>query len=187
MTGHANCLHSYIKGRVFVSQVIHLIAEALGKDLKSGTTKRAHTIAVPERAQATTEISLKMASGEYRKQRHNFFKIPTLKQKTTYHYSIDCDPSRIFHGKIAQNTLDHKLGRRFNPNIAPTTDFADEIFCRNIILSDKPRKMSCSLTANTESITTKKTDASLLKAKDYCFVLQPKADHHESKLFCDFI
>ena len=58
------------KGSVFVSQIIHEVAEILGINLKNATTKPAQTIGVLERAHATIKTSLKMASGEYRKQWH---------------------------------------------------------------------------------------------------------------------
>ena len=54
------------KGSVFVSHVIHEVAEILGINLKHSTTKHAQTICALERAHATIKTSLKMASGEYR-------------------------------------------------------------------------------------------------------------------------
>ena len=54
------------KRSVFVSQVIHEVAEKLGKNLKHAITKHVQTIGVLERAHATIKTSLKMASGEYR-------------------------------------------------------------------------------------------------------------------------
>ena len=95
------------RGSVFVSQVIHEIAEILGINLKHATSKHAQTIGVPERAHATIKISLKMASGEYRRQWHNYLPIAILKYNTTYHSSIDCEPSRVFHGRVPHNILDH--------------------------------------------------------------------------------
>ena len=56
------------KRSVFVSQVIHEVAEILGISLKHATTKHAQTIGVLERAHATINTSSKVASGEYRKQ-----------------------------------------------------------------------------------------------------------------------
>ena len=51
----------------------------------------------------------------------------------------------------------------------------------------EPRKMSSSHISKTRDITTKKAKASPLNEKDYCFILQPKADHQESKIpFRDF-
>ena len=64
-----------------------------------------------------------MASGEYRKQWQKYLPIAILNYNTTYHSSIDCEPSRVLHGRVPHNILDHKLGWRFNPHTAPTTDF----------------------------------------------------------------
>ena len=144
------------KGSVFVSQVIHEVAKILSINLKHAKAKHAQTIGVLERAHATIKTSLKVASGEYRKQWHKYLPIAILNYNTTYHSSIDCEPSRVVHGRILHNILDHKHGLRFNPNIAPTTDFAEELMRRIKILYDKPRKTSSSHISNTRSITTKK-------------------------------
>ena len=141
------------KGSVFVSQVIHEVAEILGIKLKHATTQQAQTIGVLERAHATIKTSLKMASGEYRKQWLKNLPIAILNYNTTYHSSIDCEPSRMNHGRVPHNIRDHKLGLRFNPNSAPTTDFAEKLL--NFFMT-KPRKMSCNRTLKTRSIITKK-------------------------------
>ena len=159
----------------------------MGINLKHVTTKHAQTIGVLERAHATIKTSLKLASGEYRKQWHKYLPIAILKYNTTYHSSIDCEPSRVFHGRVPHNILDHKLGLRFNPNIAPTTDFAEELQRRTKILFDKTKKNVMQSYIKYKKYYDKKAKASPLKEKDYCFILQPKADHQGSKIpFCDF-
>ena len=174
------------KGSVFVSQVTHEVAEILGKNLKHATTKHAQTIGVLERAHATIKTSLKMASGEYRKQWHKYLSIAILNYNTTYHSSIDCEPSRVFHGRVPHNILDHKLGLCSNPNIAPTTDFSAELLRRTKILYDKSKKNVMQSYIKNEKYYDKNAKASPLK-NDYCFILQPKADHQGSKIpFRDF-
>ena len=142
MTRHAYLPTLNITGKrsVFVSQVIHKVAELLGIYLKHATTKHAETIGVLERAHATIKTSLTTASGGYRKQWHKYLPIAILNYNTTYHSSIDCEPSRVFHGRVPHNILDHKLGLQFNPNIAPTTDFAEKLLRRTQILYDKTKK-----------------------------------------------
>ena len=158
MTRHAYLPSLIItdKGSVLVSQVIHEVAEILGINLKHATTKHAQTIGVLKRAHATIKTSLKMASGEYRKQRHKILPIAILNYNTTYHSSIDCEPSRVFHGSLSHNILDHNLGLRFTPNIAPTTDFAEKLLRRTKSYMTKARKMSCNHISNTKDIMTKK-------------------------------
>ena len=112
----------------------------MGINLKHATTKHARTIGVLEWAHATINTSLKMASGDYRKQWHKYLPIAILIYNTTYHSSIDCEPSRVFHGGVPHSFLDHKLGLRFNPNIAPATSFAEELLRRTKILYDETKK-----------------------------------------------
>ena len=175
------------KGSVFVSQVIHEVAEILGINLKHATTKHAQTIGVLERAHATIKTSSKMASGEYRKRWHKYLPNAILSYNTTYHSSIDREPSPVFHGRVPHNNLDHKLGLRFNPNIAPTTNFAQKFLRRTKILYDETKKNVMQSYIKYKKYYDKKAKAPPLKEKDYCFILQPKADHQGSKIpFRDF-
>ena len=128
-----------------------------------------------------------MASGENRKRWHKLLPIAILNYNTTYHSSIDCEPSRVFQGRVPHNILDHKLGLRFNPNIAPTTDFAEELHRRTKLLYDKTKKNVIQSYIKHKQYYDKKAKASPLKEEDYCFILQPKADHQGSKIpFRDF-
>ena len=83
---------------------------------------------------------LKMASGEHRKQWHKFLPFAILNYNSIYHFSIDFQPSRVFHGRAPQNILHHKFRLSFNAKIAPITDFEDEILRRIKVLSDKSEK-----------------------------------------------
>ena len=156
---------------------MHEVAEILGAILKHATAKYAQTIGVLERAHATIKTSLKMTSGEYRKQWHKYLPIAILNYNTTYHSSFDCEPSQVFQGRVPRNILDHKLGLRFNPNTKPTTDFAEDLLRRTRILNDKAKKNVMQPYIKNKRYYDKKAKASQAKDKDYCFILQPKADH----------
>ena len=175
------------KGSVFVSQVLHEVAEILGMYLKHATTKLAQTIGVLEGAHATIKTSLKMASVEYKVQWHKCLPIATLTYNTTYASSTDFEPHRVFRGSFPHNILDHNLGLRFNPNIAPTTDFADDLLRRNRILYNKTKNNVMHSFIKYKKYYDKKARASPLKGEFYCLTHQPKADHHGSKIpFRDF-
>ena len=109
--------HSYLpttiitdKGTTFTSRVIAQITQVLGITLKCATTKHPQTIGKLERTHASLKTNLKMASGEYRRQCHKYLPLAVLNYNTTYHSSIGCEPSKVFHGRIPYNVLDHKLG-----------------------------------------------------------------------------
>ena len=113
--------------------------------------------------------------------------LATLNYNTTYHSDIGCEPSPVFHGRVPHNILDHKHGLRFNPNITPITDFAEELLRRTKILYHKTKKNVMQSYIKYKKYYDKKAKASPLKEKDYCFILQPKADPQGSKIpFRDF-
>ena len=65
-------------GSVFLFQVLHEVTEILGKKLKHAKAKHAQTIGVLQRAHAKIKTSLKMASGENKKQWHTYLPIAVL-------------------------------------------------------------------------------------------------------------
>ena len=128
------------KGTAFTSKLVAEIAQILGIQVKCATTKLQQTTGKLERTHASLKPNLKMASGDYRPQWHKYLSLAVLSYNTTYHATLGCEPSRIFHGRIPYNILDHKLGLNPNPKVHPTTDFADELQRRTQILLDSTKK-----------------------------------------------
>ena len=111
----------------------------------------------------------------------------THSSNTTYRSSVDSEPSRVIHGRVPDKILNRKLGLRINPNIAPTTDVAEELLRRTKILYDKAKKNVVQSYIKHKRYYDKKAKASCLKEKDYCFILPPKTDHQGPKIpFRDF-
>ena len=142
MTKHAYLPTTLItdQGTAFTSKLIAENAQILCIQLKCATTKHPQTIGKLEHTHASLKTNLKMASGDYRRQWHKYLPLAVLNYNTTYHDSLGCEPSRIFHGRIPYNILDHKLGLNPNPKVLPTTDFADEVQRRTQILLDSTKK-----------------------------------------------
>ena len=186
--------HSYLpttlitdKGSAFTSKILEEITEILGITLKCATTKHPQTIGKLERTHASLKTNLKMASGEYRRQWHKYLPLAVLNYNTTYHASIGCEPSKVFHGRIPYNVLDHKLGNNPNTNFLPTTEFAEELQQKTQILIDQTKKNIMQSYLKYKEYYDRKAKAAPLQEKDYCFVLQPKADSQGSKIpFRDF-
>ena len=186
--------HSYLpttlitdKGSAFTSKILEEITAILGITLKCATTKHPQTIGKLERTHASLKTNLKMASGEYRRQWHKYLPLAVLNYNTTYHASIGCEPSKIFHGRTPYNVLDHKLGNNPNKNFLPTTEFPEELQQRTQILIDQTKKNIMQSYLKYKEYYDRKAKAAPLQEKDYCFVLQPKADSQGSKIpFRDF-
>ena len=106
--------------------------------LKCATTKHPQIKGNFERTHASLKTKLKMASGEYRRQWHKYLPLAVLNYNTTYHTSIGCEPTRVFHSRIPHKIIDHKLGP--NEKLLPTTDFAEELQRKMQVLIDQTKR-----------------------------------------------
>ena len=129
MTKHAYLPTTLIsdKGTAFTSHVIKEVAGVLGITLKHVTTKHAQTIGLLERSRASIKQSLKIETGERRSLWHKYISIAVLNYNTSYHSSIGCEPSRVFHGRIPYNILDLKMGISPQKNPSPNSEIAQDV------------------------------------------------------------
>ena len=144
--------------------------------------KTPKTIGKLERTHASLKTNLEMACGEYRRQWHKYLPLAVLNHNTSYHASIGCEPTRVFHGRIPYNILDHRLENNPNEQANPTTEFAEEIQNRTKILIDKTKQNIMQSYIKYKEHYDRKAKAAPLKENDYGFVLQLKADHQGSKI-----
>ena len=188
MTKHAYLPTTLIsdKGTAFMSHVIKEVAGVLGITLKHATTKHAQTIGLLEQSHASIKQTLKFETGERRSLWHKYINIAVLNYNTSYHTSIGCEPSRVFHGRIPYNVLDLKLGIHPQQPI-PTSQTAREVLEQTEMIHQHVRKNTMQADIKYEAYYDKKANASKLKEADYVYILQPKADHQGSKIrFTEF-
>ena len=189
MTKHAYLPTTLIsdKSTAFTSHVIKEVAGVLGITLKHATTKHAQTIGLLERPHASIKQALNIETGEQRSLWHKYVSIAVLNYNTSYHASIGCEPSRVFHGGIPYNILDLKMGVR--PQKMPPLDsqIAQDVLEQTEIIFQDVRKNAMQAYIKYKAYYDRKANDSKLKKADYVFILQPKADHQGSKIpFTDF-
>ena len=111
MTKHVYLPTTFIgdKGTALMSHVIKEVAGVLGTTLKHATTKHAQRSELQEQSHASIKQPLKIETGDSRSLWHTYVNIAVLNYYTSYHTSIGCEPSRVFHGRIAYNVLEKKL------------------------------------------------------------------------------
>ena len=170
-----------------MSHVIKEVAGVLGITLKHATTKHAQTIGLLERPQASTKQALKIETGERKSLWHKYVNIAVLNYNTSYHTSIRCEPSRVFHGHIPYNILDIKLGIHPQQQPIPTSQIGQDVLDQTEMIHQDVRKNAMQAYIKYKVNYDKKANASKLKEADYVYVLQPKADHQGSKIpFTEF-
>ena len=189
MTKHAYLPTTLIsdKGAAFTSHVIEEVAGVLGITLKHSTTKHAQTIGLLERSHASIKQSLKIEKGERRSMWHKYISIAVLNCNTSYHSSIGCEPSRVFHGRIPYNILDLKMGIRPQKILSPDSEIAQDVLEQTEMIFQDVRTNAMQGYIKYKAYYDKKANASKLKQSDYVYILQPKAGHQGSKIpFTDF-
>ena len=175
------------KGTAFTSTGNKEVAGVLGITLKHATTKHALTIGLLERSHASIKEALKIETGEWRSLWHKYVSIAVLNYNTTYHASIGCEPSRVFHGRIPYKILDLKIGIRPQKNPHPDSQIAQDVLEQTETIFQDVRKIAMRAYIKDKAYYDRKANASKLKKADYVFILQPKADHQGSKNpFTDF-
>ena len=129
MTKHAYLPTTLISenGTAFTSNVIKELAGFLGITLKHATTKNAQTIGLLEQSHVSIKQALKIETGERRSLWHKYVSIAVLNYNTSYHASIGCEPSRVFHGRIPYNILDLKMGIRPQKIPPPDSQIAQDV------------------------------------------------------------
>ena len=130
---------------------------------------------------------MKIDTGEWRSLWHKYVNIAVLNYNTSYHTSIGCEPSRVFHGRIPYIILDLKLGIRPQQQPIPTSQIAQDILEQTEMIHQGVRKNTMQAYIKYKAYYDKKANASKLKEADNVYILQPKADHQGSKIpFTEF-
>ena len=142
MTKHAYLPTTLISDKCteFTSHVIKVVAGVLGITLKHATTKHAQTIGLLERSHPSIKQSLKIETGEGRSLWHKYINIAVLNYNTSYHSSIGCEPSRVFHGRIPYNILDLKTGIRPQKIPSPNSEIAQDVLDQTEAISQDVRR-----------------------------------------------
>ena len=112
---------------------------------------------------------------------HKYVQIAVMNYNTTYHETLGCEPSTVFHGRIPYNVRDLKLRIKTKWKTTPNSDIAEQLQKQidkvrataknNIMLSYLKYKKYYD----------RKASAAPLKVNDYCYVLNPKANNQLTK------
>ena len=115
------------KGSQFRSDVVNQIAQTLDIRISHASTKHAQTIGILERTHASLKTSLKISTGERRSMWHKYVQIAVMNYNTSYHESLGCQTTTVFHGRIPYNILDIKLGLKPEWKKEANEDLTDEL------------------------------------------------------------
>ena len=169
------------KGSQIRSEVVNRIAQTLDIRISHASTKRAQTIGILERTHVSLKTSLKISTGERRSMWHKYVQIAVMSYNTSYHESLGCEPTTVFHGRIPYNILDIKLGLKPEWKRDNNEELTDELQKQITEIHQAAKDNLMQSYIKCKQYYDKKATATPLKVNDYCYVLNPKADNQSMK------
>ena len=78
-------------------------------------------------AHTSLKTSPKQLTYERRSMWHRYVQIAVMNYNTSYHESLGCEPTTVFHGRIPYNILDIKLGLKREWKKEDNAELTDEL------------------------------------------------------------
>ena len=112
---------------------------------------------------------------------HKYVQIAVMNYNTSYHESLGCEPTTVFHGRIPYNILDIKLGLKPNWEKDSNEELTDQLQKQIAEIHHAAKENLMQSYLKYKQYYDKKATATPLKNNDYCYVLNPKADNQSMK------
>ena len=135
--------HAYVpkhiltdKGTAFTAELLAEITRTADIHISHATIKHAQTIGMVERTHAKLKKILKISVNADRPQWDRYVDIAIMAHNTTYHDSLKCSPTEIFHGRIPYNPLDLQFRNANKPAETKCKDVNEILDKMNFIFRD---------------------------------------------------
>ena len=112
---------------------------------------------------------------------HKYVQIAVMNYNTSYHESLGCEPTTVFHGRIPYKILDIKLGLKPNWEKDSNEELTDQLQKQIAEIHQAAKEILKQSYLKYKQYYDKKAAATPLKVNDYCYVLNPKADNQSTK------
>ena len=113
---------------------------------------------------------------------HKYGQIAVMNYKTTYHETLGCEPSTVFHGRLPYNVLDLKLGIKPKWKTTPNSDIVEQLQKQiDEVRATANDKIMLSY-LKYKKYHDRKASAAPLKVNNNCYILNLKANNQSTKI-----
>ena len=112
---------------------------------------------------------------------HKNVQIAVMNYNTSHHESLGCKPTTLLHGRVPYNILDIKLGLKPEWKKDNNEDLTDELQNQIAQIHQAAKDNLMQSYVKYKQYYDRKATATPLKVKDYCYVLNPKAENKSMK------
>ena len=182
--------HAYVpkhiltdKGTVFIAELLTELAKAAYMHISHATIKHAQTIGMVERSHAKLKKILKISVNADRPQWDRYVDIAILAHNTTYHGSLKCSATEIFHGRVPYNRLDLQFRNAQKPIETKCKDLNEILNKMNLIHGENSDNIISAYHKykKYKAYYARNARAQPLKVNDFVFLLDPKYDSQKRK------
>ena len=173
--------HSYIPhtilsdlGSIFLSVLMHELAQLLEVKLKHATLKHAQSVGVVERAHGALKRILKLNTNEQWSNWHKYVPLATYIHNTSYYSSIGCTPTSIFHGREPIKPLDVRFNNKNLKNLDPKSDFVIQLQDAMKQKFSENKSKLIHVYHKYQTYYDEKAPSSPLALNSFCLLLNPK-------------
>ena len=151
-----------------------------GIKVSHATIKHAQSIGMIERSHQRLKQILKINVSVDRPQWDRYVNLAVMAHNTTYHQTLKCSPTEVFHGRVPNNALDLKFSNPLNP---PRNAVDAETLVDNLNAKFKETHTNIIRAFQTyKAYYDRKAQASPLKVNDFVFLLNPKVGKQSEKI-----
>ena len=173
--------HSYIPkeimpdlGTQFVSELLHELTKLLEFEISHASLKHLKTIGVVKRSHAALARILRLNSNQAFTNWHKYVPLATFIHNTSYHTSIGCSPTVLFHGREPMETLDLRFYCKCIQKSAFKYAFVESLRDEMLNKFSNARESLAKSFARYRRYYDQKARANPLKEQTFCLLLNPK-------------
>ena len=161
-------------GTAFTSALIKELTGLLEIEIRHATVKHSQTMGTIERAHASLKKVLKIYEGKTGNEWHKHVDYAVFCHNTSYHATIGCTPSLIFHGREPITPLDVRFGRPRMKTKETRYQYVTEVQEEMTRMNQTVRENAIASYQKYRSFFDRKANAQPLKLHSYCLLLNPK-------------
>ena len=161
-------------GTQFVSELLHELTKLLEIKISHASLKHPQTIGVVERSHAALARILKLNSNQAFTNWHKYVPLAAFIHNTSYHTSIGCSPTVLFHGREPMKPLDLRFYSNCIQKSAFNYDFVESLRDEMLKKFSNAKESLAKSFARYRRYYDQKATANPLTERTYCLLLNPK-------------
>ena len=181
--------HSYVPetivsdlGTSFTSSLMDELTKLLEVKLKHASLKHPQTIGAVESSHGPLKRILKLNTDKQWKDWHKYVPLATFIHNTSYHTSIGCCPTALFHGREPVKSLDLRFARKAMEAVAVNSDYVVALQDAMMTKFEENKLQLIESYQRYRSYYDKKAEEKPLRLLSYCLLLNPKLTSQKTQI-----